>query len=108
MIDAANWKANQTADPAPRIPALTVDILTHPALAGQVLALDLSSRITASALPQYAPTAAPDLFIEGWTETISDTGWPVAFNTSPAPQSGVWQLGSALYGQLGVSTRLAY
>ena len=108
VIDAANWKSNQTAVPAPRIPALTLDTLTNPAIAGQVLALDLSSRITASALPQYAPTATPDLFIEGWTENISDAGWTVAFNTSPAPTSGVWQLGSALYSQLGVSTRLAY
>ena len=108
VVDAANWRANQTADPAPRLPNLTVDILNRPAIAGQLLALDVSSRITAGTLPAQAPAASVDLFVEGWTENITPARWPIAFNTSPAPQSGVWQLDSSLYSQLGTSTRLAY
>jgi len=67
----------------------------------------VSSRITVGTLPAQAPDAG-DLFIEGWTENIGIDGWPIAFNTSPAPESGVWQLDSALYSVLGTSSRLAY
>jgi len=108
VVDAANWQSNQTADPASRPPALTVDILNKPATVAAVLALDVSSRVTAGALPVQAPFTTGDLFIEGWTENIGSASWTFAFNTSPASQSGVWQLDSSVHSQLGTSTRLAY
>jgi hypothetical protein len=106
--DAANWKANTTTIPSPRMPVLKINLLTHPALAAQLLALDISSRITINNLPATASASAIDLFIEGYTEVITDTEWSLAFNTSPATASGVWILDSATYSQLDVSTRLAY
>lgn len=108
VVDAANWKANQTAVPTSRLPNLTVNILTNPAIAAAVLALDISSRITIGTLPQYAPMTSGDVFIEGLTETITDQEYKLAFNTSPASQSSVWQLDSAIYSQLDSTTRLAY
>jgi hypothetical protein len=108
VADAANWKANANSDVNPRLPNLTVDLLTSPTLAATVLLLGIGSRITLSGLPAQAPASSVDVFIEGWTETITSSGWVVAMNTSPAPLSGVWALDSALYSQLGVSTRLAY
>jgi hypothetical protein len=108
VADAANWKANANSDVTPRLPNLTVDLLTSPGLYATVLLLELGSRITLSGLPAQAPASSVDLFIEGWTETITSGGWVIAFNTSPAANSAVWQLDSALYSQLDVSTRLAY
>jgi len=108
VADAANWKANANSDVNPRLPNLTVDLLTSPGLYATVLLLGLGSRITLSGLPAQAPASSMDLFIEGWTETITSGGWVIAFNTSPAAGSAVWQLDSALYSQLDVSTRLAY
>lgn len=108
VIDAANWKANQTSTPSSRLPSLTVDLVTSPSLAPTVLARDISDRITVSSLPTQAPASSIDLFVEGWTENITLTGWPITFNTSPATGSSVWQLDSALYSQLDISTRLAY
>ena len=108
VADAANWKANASSDINPRLPNLTMDLLTSPGLAATVLLLGLGSRITLSGLPAQAPASSVDLFIEGLTETITSGGWVIAFNTSPTAGSAVWQLDSALYSQLDVSTRLAY
>lgn len=108
VIDAANWKAHQSSAINPRLPNLAVDLLTSPALTAPAVLLGLGSRITCSGLPAQAPAATVDLFLEGWTENINTNTWALAWNTSPASDSSVWQLGSANYSQLGVSTRLAY
>ena len=108
VADAANWKANANSDVNPRLPNLTVDLLTSLGLYATVLLLGIGSRITLSGLPAQAPASSVDLFIEGWTEIITSGGWVIAFNTSPTAGSAVWQLDSALYSQLDVSTRLAY
>jgi hypothetical protein len=108
VADAANWKANAGSAINPRLPNLTLDLLTSPNLTAAALLLGLGSRITVSGLPSQAPASSMDLFIEGWTETISAGGWVIAWNTSPVAASSVWQLDSPIYSQLDVSTRLAY
>jgi hypothetical protein len=108
VIDAANWKANQNAVPTPRMPNLTVDLLTHPAIATQIMQLEISAQVTVSPLPAVAPASSIDLFVEGYTETINDSGWVWAANTSPALNGAVWQLDSSTYSVLDVTTRLAY
>lgn len=108
VMDAANWKANQSALINPRLPNLGMDLMTSPLLTATALLLTNGSRVTLSGLPAQAPAASVDLFVEGWTETISTGSWVLALNTSPAPSSSVWQLDSATYSQLDTSTRLAY
>lgn len=108
VIDAANWKSNSNAIPAPRLPTMLVDITAFPSHTAAVLALDISSRASISLLPSQAPASSLDQFVEGWTEVCDAAGWVLTFNTSPASTSGVWQLDSAIYSQLDVSTRLAY
>jgi hypothetical protein len=108
LIDAANWKANQTAQVVARLPNLTLDLLTNSALLLAVLALEVGSVITLQALPGTAPASSIDMFIEGWAETISDTGWKWMANCSPVGLTGVWQLDSATHSQLDSTTRLAY
>lgn len=109
VVDAANWKANQTAAIDPRLPNLSIDLMTSPLLTATALTLTIGSRITLSGLPAQAPAAIVDLFVEGWTETISSTGWVLAMNTSPtSTTSTAWVLDSLTYSQLDVSTRLAY
>ena len=108
VADAANWKANASSDVTPRLPNLTVDLLTSPGLYATVLLLGLGSRITLSGLPAQASASSVDLFIEGWTETITSGGWVMAFNTSPASASTVWRIGVAGFSEIGVTTRLSY
>jgi hypothetical protein len=108
VVDAANWKVNEHAVPAQRLPAMIVDLLTNPTLIPSVLGLRLSDRITTAGLPTQAPASSLDMFVEGWAMTIGTSGWPVTFNLSPAGSSGVWQLDSSTYSVLDSTTRLAY
>jgi hypothetical protein len=109
VASAASWKANVSADPtSPRLPNLSVDILTNSAIADDVLGLELGDRITLDNLPDQAPVTELGLFIEGWTETISSQEWRFSFNASPADQSEVWVLSDEVYSVLGSTTRLAY
>lgn len=106
VVDAANWKANATATPDSRLPGLLVDILARGSIQSAVLLLDVGSRVTVSLLPATAPATSVDLFIEGWTETMSDSVWTFAFNTSPTGLVGsVFTLNSSL---LDGPARLGY
>ena len=107
--DAANWKIGTASTPQVRVPAATVDLRrSTTAQATAILAREIGDRITLSNLPSQAPATSMDFFIEGYTENTTDANYQVSFNLSPASLSGVWQLDSSTYSQLGVSTRLAY
>lgn len=108
VIDAANWRANLSANITPRLPNLTLDLLTSPALHAAAMLLPIGSRVTLTGLPAQAPAPTLDLFIEGWTETISSSGWVLVWNTSPADQSAVWRIGIAGFSEIGVTTRVSY
>lgn len=108
VIDAVNWKANQTAIATSRLPAMSVDVLTNPTKANAMLGLGISARVTLGTLPTQAPGASTDLFVEGATITITDQAFRFDVNTSPAVQGNVWQLDSASNSQLDSTTRLAY
>lgn len=109
VIDAANYLVNTYATPVPRPPNLTVDILTKSSQAAAMLGLEFGTRITLATLPAQAPAASSDWFMEGVQITITDGKFEFVWNTSPATaNSSVWQLGSATFGQLDSTTRLAY
>jgi len=108
VMAAANWKANASAEINPRLPNLTLDLLTSPALHAAAMLLAIGSRITLTGLPAQAPASSVDLFIEGWSETISSGGWSLAWNASPADQSTVWVLAVAGFSELGITTRISY
>lgn len=107
--DAANWKVLTRSTPAIRISAVSVDLLNcSSAQKTALLAREIGDRITLAGLPSQAPAASMDFFIEGYTETIGAESYRMTFNLSPADQSGVWQLDSAVYSVLDSTTRLAY
>lgn len=109
VVDAANWKANSSSEPTPRLPSLPIEISGASSTVQQdVLNLEIGSRATVGSLPATAPATSTDQFIEGLSEAWSDGAVQFDFNTSPAASSGVWVLDSATYSQLDVSTRLAY
>lgn len=108
VADAASWKVQLEGAIDPRCPNLTLDLMTSPALVAGALQLGVGSRITLAGLPAQAPSSSVDLFIEGWTETITSVSWVLTLNTSPAFGSAVWVLGDPVYGLLGTTTRLAY
>jgi hypothetical protein len=97
--DAAAWLVNTHGTPAPRISTVTLDLLTQtPAIAAQMQALELGSLIGIAGLPSQAPSGGLNLFVEGWTETISLSEWTMQLNTSPGDSALV--LDSYWYAQL--------
>ena len=87
--DLAAWIIARSADPDPRLSEFTVDVLTQPALAASVMALEISSMVQVTGLPASAPWTSTTVFVEGYTETVSATGWSITFTCSPATTSRV-------------------
>lgn len=70
-----------------------------------VLARELSNRISVLRRPGWGgQVLVQDYYIEKITHDITDTGWTITWQMSPAPAGAYWQLGTS---SLGVDTRLA-
>ena len=84
----AEWLCTElvstSSEPHWSVPDLIVDLTrtVSPALAGQLLALDVNSLVGLDGWPAYVPLTAGRLFVEGWTETIHGAGWELRFNVS--------------------------
>jgi hypothetical protein len=84
-LQGANWQIATRKNPLPRLPDLTVDLMTGQsvALVAAVLGLDVSSKIQVTGLPSQAPASSFTGFVEGATETIGVQDWSMSFFTSP-------------------------
>lgn len=103
----AQWIVGANADPQPRMPDLTLDLMT--ATSGEAtsaLALEIGSRIQLTGLPSQAPDTTVDLLVEGWTETISLDEWTLALNVTDWAPNAAWVLGDSTYSVLGSTTKL--
>jgi hypothetical protein len=108
---AADWRVGNYATPRPgRTPNVTVEIAKvereQPSLVAGILAATVGTKLRLTGLPASAPASTVDLYIEGWSETISPESWRITFNTSPGDLDQVWQLGVSGLSELGVTTRL--
>ena len=109
VYDAANWRVQRYGEPDVRISAVQVDLLNQSSsLISELLDTELGTRITLSNLPDQAPAASLEVFIEGIAETIGAESYTITFELSPVVLSDVWQLDSASYSQLDQTTVLAY
>jgi hypothetical protein len=110
-LDVANWRVTNYAEPAARLPDVTVDLLTQTQATQQALmALEISDRMTITGMPSQAVngTTTLNLIVEGWTETLTASSWDMAFNTSNFAQSAAWILDDTALSVLGSTTRLGY
>lgn len=109
VIDAAQWRVQTRAMPRTRVPAVAVDLLSADATTrATALGVEISTRLGLSSLPSQAAAASLDVFVEGYSESITDSSWSLAMNTSAADRGRVWQLGVAGSSELGTTTRLSY
>lgn len=108
--DAASWLVTTNSEPQPRLPAVSIDLLTQTSSVQQTaLTLELSDRLRVTGLPSQAPGGTTaDLLAEGWTEVITHDSWEMALNTSNFAATTAWVLGDSTYGVLGTTTRLGY
>lgn len=107
---AAYRRTTAYAGPQQRVPNLTLNLMTQPAVAAAVLAsLAVGRRIAVSGVPSaQAPATTLDLFAEGWTETLDVDTWQITINTSPAGMSDVWIVGDPIRGVIGSTARVAW
>lgn len=105
----ATWQVNGRSAPTPTYRQVTFDLATLPADApAQLLALDVGDRLQLTGLPGQAADTAPDLIVEGWTETATPDQWRLTFNTSPAGRYDVWRLDDAAHSVLDSTTITAW
>ncbi len=97
---AAWWKVTTYGEPAARAPQLGVE-LGHLSATRQaaILAVKVSDEITVTNLPAQSDAATKSFFVEGWTETITDSQHRIDFNVSPTTGFDVWEIGHATFGQ---------
>lgn len=103
------WQVNANAQPRPRAPSVTVDVLNFPdADLDDLLALDIGSKTRITNTPSQAPDATADYFTEGYTETFKEASWEMALNLSPvAPYDSVFVLDDATFGELDAGNMIA-
>ena len=107
-LDLASWTVGNYAAPAQRIPNLNLDLMTLPTATQQAaLALTFGDRFALTGMPAQVD-AAMDLVVEGLVMSGSSTSWAMGLNTSPWALAQTWILEDAVYGVLGVTTRLGY
>lgn len=106
---AASWRVGNYAEPAVRVPTLTVELATlSPARQAAVLALGVGDKISVTNLLAQSDTSTKSFFIEGYAEAVGSATHTLTFNVSPAAVDDVWILGDSTYGVLGSTTRLGY
>lgn len=85
----ARWLAGAYADPRPRCPTLTLDLLPRTVAEQQtILAREIGDWVTITGAPSAWPTAALTMVIEGITDTIGEDVRIVAWNLAATP--GTW------------------
>jgi hypothetical protein len=108
IMDAGWWTVNVLGQPTPRVPAVTVDLLTLPASEFSIAAfyaLDIGSAVQLAGLPSQAPDStgqplASYVVIEGVSETLDPDKHEVQLYTSPLAQNAAWIPGDSLLGVL--------
>lgn len=98
-MQIAAWAVAVHAQPQPRTPSLKLDLLTRPdAFVNSILDVEIGDKVVITGLPDQAPAPSLELFVEGWTETISLGEWLIDANTSPAGPYDVWTIEDPVYG----------
>jgi hypothetical protein len=90
--------------PSLRIGQLALDLTTAGTdLYADATAVEIGSRLRITNLPPNAsPATQADLYVEGWTLTITNSQTQYVFDCSPAdnPPHGLWSSGTAAVGDL--------
>ena len=95
--------------PRDRIPTLTIDAASKPALAfPQVLGRDIGDRVTVTRNNPGAPAYIQDFYIEKISHSIGVGEWKTTYLLSPASLWDYWRLGDSAYGVLGSTTKLGF
>ncbi len=111
-IDRANYQLSQYKDPKVRLPQVTLDPASNPALWPVVLGTRIGDRLTVKRRPFGAPLMTVDVFVEAISHDVDfrvgQTHWRTTYLLSPAGTSNFWLAGDATYSIAGVTTVPGY
>jgi hypothetical protein len=103
----AAWLVYSYAEPRPRVPSLTVDVLAHQGLtpsAQTILGLDVGALVAVTNQPTQADATSVQYFIEGYTESIGPESYQITYNLSPShPSLSTFVIGDSVRGALDSS-----
>ena len=94
----------------PRTDDLTLDLRAKSATidCDAAIQLDTGSRVTVTGLSTGAPSSTLDLMVTGVAHRITHVEWDLTLTVAPLQTLPPWELGDAVLGVLGKTTRLAY
>lgn len=98
-VQHASWLVHLGTVDEARYPLVNVALHAAPSLIDSVIALDTGARLQITNLSSRYPPGTVDLFTQGYTETISQFQWSLAFNCTPASPYTVGVVGDAVLGR---------
>jgi hypothetical protein len=107
VLDAASWRVSRYANPGPELREVPIEAYTMANYTG-ILAADISSYFSVTAMPSQAPFSSVRVTVEGYTETLKERSHLIQFHTSTTNNDSVWVLDDPVYSVLDYTTRLAY
>jgi hypothetical protein len=108
VADAANWFLQAHKDPQLRVQQIRLIPSANTALWPAALGCEIGTRVTVNRRPKTGAAISLDFFVESVEHAVDQDSWVTTFLLSPAIGTSVWILEDATYGQLDVTTQLAY
>jgi hypothetical protein len=97
---AAWWRVNTYGEPSIRAPQLGVEIAAlSAARQATILGTGIGEKVTVTGLPSQSDSSSKSFFVEGYSESITDSLHRIDFNVSPAAGFDVWEIEHATFGQ---------
>ena len=91
----ASWIKTVGTQDVERYRSVRVNLAANPGLIPEAAAVDCQDLMVLTDLPSWMPPDEPELAIQGYTETISQTSLDITYNTTPGnvyQQVGRWGL----------------
>lgn len=88
-LQHAGWRLHLGTWDETRYPIVTVNLANAPTSIEAAAAVDTGSRLQITNPPSWLPPDTIDLLVQGYTETLDQFTWTLAFNCSPA---GPWDV----------------
>lgn len=112
--DRANYQLTQYKDPKQRLPQVTLDPASNPALWPIVLGTKIGDRLTVKRRPFGAPVITFDVFVEAISHDVdfraqAPPHWRTTYLLSPAGATfQFWKLDDATFGKLNSGNLISY
>lgn len=82
-LDRANWTVTKHANPTPRVPTLTIDLMMlDAATQASLLAVEPDAWLRFTNCPAQTPggSTTVDVVVQGWKEDLSEQAWTLTLN----------------------------